>query len=69
LFLLRFALGDPAAIIAGEDATVEQIAAVRSKLGLDQPVLTRFVTWLSGILQGDLRMWRNRHKIKRFVSR
>jgi ABC-type microcin C transport system permease subunit YejB len=35
-FLLRLAPGDPAAIIAGEDATAEAIAAVRAKLGLDR---------------------------------
>ena len=35
-FLLRLAPGDPAAIIAGEDATAVQIAAVRAKLGLDR---------------------------------
>src|SRR5204862_2394040 len=37
-FLLRFAPGDPAAIIAGEDATTEAIEAVRAKLGLDRPM-------------------------------
>lgn len=52
-FLLRFAPGDPAAIIAGEDATVEHIAAVRSKLGLDRPVLEQFALWVLGMLQGD----------------
>jgi peptide/nickel transport system permease protein len=52
-FLLRFAPGDPAAIIAGDDATVEQIAAVRAKLGLDRPVLEQFGLWLWGMLQGD----------------
>ena len=52
-FLLRFAPGDPAAIIAGEDATVEHIAAVRAKLGLDRPVLEQFGIWIWGMLQGD----------------
>ena len=52
-FLLRLAPGDPAAIIAGEDATVEAIAAVRAKLGLDRPVLEQFVLWLAGLSQGD----------------
>lgn len=52
-FLLRFAPGDPAAIIAGEDATAAQIAAVRAKLGLDRPVLEQFILWLGGMLQGD----------------
>jgi peptide/nickel transport system permease protein len=52
-FLLRFAPGDPAAIIAGEDATAAQIAAVRAKLGLDRPILEQFLVWLGGMLQGD----------------
>ena len=53
-FLLRFAPGDPAAIIAGEDATNEAIAAVRAKLGLDRPMVEQFVVWVWGLLQGDL---------------
>jgi len=52
-FLLRLAPGDPAAIIAGEDATAAQIAAVRGMLGLDRPILEQFVVWLGGMLQGD----------------
>jgi peptide/nickel transport system permease protein len=52
-FLLRLAPGDPATIIAGEDATAATIAAVRSKLGLDRPVLEQFVVWVGGILRGD----------------
>ncbi len=52
-FLLRIAPGDPAAIIAGEDATAEAIEAVRAKLGLDRPVLEQFVLWTWGLLQGD----------------
>jgi peptide/nickel transport system permease protein len=52
-FLLRLAPGDPAAIIAGEDATADAIAAVRAKLGLDRPVLEQFVLWLSGLAHGD----------------
>ena len=52
-FLLRFAPGDPAAIIAGDDATVAQIAAIRAKLGLDRPVLEQFGIWVLGMLQGD----------------
>jgi peptide/nickel transport system permease protein len=53
-FLLRFAPGDPAAIIAGDDATSEAIAAVRAKLGLDRPVVEQFAIWLWSLLQGDL---------------
>src|SRR3982074_1296847 len=53
-FLLRLAPGDPAAIIAGDDATTESIAAVRAKLGLDRPVVEQFAVWLWGLLHGDL---------------
>ena len=53
-FLLRFAPGDPAAIIAGDDATAESIAAVRAKLGLDRPVVEQFAVWLWGLLHGDM---------------
>jgi len=53
-FLLRLAPGDPAAIIAGDDATAESIALVREKLGLDRPVLEQFALWLGRLFQGDL---------------
>src|SRR5260370_23920155 len=53
-FLLRLAPGDPAAIIAGDDATAESIAAVRARLGLDRPVVEQFAVWLWGLLHGDL---------------
>src|SRR5262245_10980815 len=52
-FLLRLAPGDPVAIIAGDDATVEQLAAVRRNLGLDRPILEQFALWVLGMLQGD----------------
>jgi peptide/nickel transport system permease protein len=41
-------------IIAGDLATTEQIERIRTQLGLDQPLLTQFVTWLGRVLQGDL---------------
>jgi peptide/nickel transport system permease protein len=52
-FLLRLAPGDPVAIIAGDDATAEQLGAVRGRLGLDRPILEQFALWVLGILQGD----------------
>jgi peptide/nickel transport system permease protein len=52
--MLRLTPGDPAAIIAGEDATSEAIAAVRAKLGLDRPLVEQFVVWLWALLQGDM---------------
>ncbi|WP_128563556.1 ABC transporter permease [Methylobacterium crusticola] len=52
--LLRLAPGDPAAILAGDAATPEQIAAIRARLGLDQPMLEQFGGWLWRLLHGDL---------------
>src|SRR5215470_14350055 len=52
--LLYLTPGDPAAVIAGDIATVEDIERIRQKLGLDQPFLTRFWTWATAVLQGDL---------------
>src|SRR4051812_20363123 len=52
--ILHFAPGDPAALIAGDQATPEQIAAIRNKLGLDLPVYRQFFLWVGNVLQGDL---------------
>lgn len=52
--LLRLSPGDPAAILAGDAATPEMIAAIRADLGLDRPIWEQFATWLGQLLQGDL---------------
>ncbi|MBX5454558.1 MAG: ABC transporter permease [Acidobacteriia bacterium] len=52
--LLYIAPGDPAAVIAGDQASPEQIAHIRASLGLDRPFLVRFVDWVWRILHGDL---------------
>ena len=52
--LLYLAPGDPAAIIAGDLATADDIARIHRQLGLDEPFLLRFFSWLWGVLQGDL---------------
>lgn len=52
--LLDLAPGDPAALLAGEDATPEHIANIRQNLGLDQPFLSRFAHWIYAVGQGDL---------------
>lgn len=46
--------GDPAAVIAGEQATPEQIEMVRRDLHLDQPAITRYFIWMGDVLQGNL---------------
>ncbi len=52
--LLHLAPGDPAAIIAGDNATPENIAKIRASLGLDRPLLEQFSTWGWATLKGDL---------------
>ena len=52
--LLRLSPGDPAAILAGDAASAEQIARIRHGLGLDQPIPVQFGLWLSNVLAGDL---------------
>jgi peptide/nickel transport system permease protein len=53
-FLLRIAPGDPAAIIAGDDATSQDIENIRAKLGLDRPMFEQFGLWCWRLAQGDL---------------
>ncbi|MEM0908412.1 MAG: ABC transporter permease [Pseudomonadota bacterium] len=52
--LLHLSPGDPAAIIAGDNATPAQIDEIRKRLGLDDPLPVQFVRWAGGVLQGDL---------------
>ncbi|MDE2515488.1 MAG: ABC transporter permease [Rhodospirillales bacterium] len=52
--LLYLAPGDPAAVIAGDQASVADIARIRASLGLDRPFLVRFGSWLWHVLHGDL---------------
>lgn len=52
--LLYLSPGDPAAIIAGDLATEDDIARIREKLGLNQPYFLRFGTWVWAVLHGDL---------------
>ncbi|MBI3978006.1 MAG: ABC transporter permease [Chloroflexi bacterium] len=46
--------GDVAAIIGGDQASPEQIAAIRTKLGLDRPLYVQYLDWLSRVMRGDL---------------
>ena len=52
--LLRLTPGDPAAILAGDAANTEQIARIRTSLGLDRPILAQFGIWIGHLLQGNL---------------
>src|SRR5436190_12542260 len=52
--LLYIAPGDPAAIIAGDQASQADVEKIRQGLGLDRPFVVRFGEWVWNILQGDL---------------
>src|ERR1700716_1817581 len=52
--LLYIAPGDPAVMIAGDQATPEDVERIRQGLGLDRPFLVQFGSWLWHILHGDL---------------
>ncbi|MEJ5083096.1 MULTISPECIES: ABC transporter permease [unclassified Ochrobactrum] len=52
--LLRLTPGDPAAILAGDAATTEQLERIREAMGLNEPILTQYFTWMGKIMQGDL---------------
>ena len=52
--LLHLAPGDPAAIMAGDNASPESIMEIRRKLGLDEPLWRQLVVWLASLASGDL---------------
>ena len=52
--LLHLSPGDPAAIIAGDNATPAQIEAIRTSLGLNDPLHLQFGRWAVRVLNGDL---------------
>ncbi len=55
-FILLFMAGDPAIAIAGEGASGEVIAAIRSQYGFDRPLLVQYADWLMRALSGDFGM-------------
>jgi peptide/nickel transport system permease protein len=55
VFLATQALpGDPARAILGRSATPDSLAALRRQLHLNEPVLTQYLTWVTGLLHGNL---------------
>lgn len=51
---LRVLPGDVAQIIAGMNSTPEQVAEIRERLGLNEPIIAQYGAWIGGILRGDL---------------
>lgn len=52
--LVRLLPGDPAMLIAGDNASPEQIEAIRIRLGLHRPIVEQYLIWISSVIRGDL---------------
>ena len=52
--LMRVAPGDPAYAVLGDYATDDAVAALRTQMGLDKPIWSQYVTYMGGVLRGDL---------------
>lgn len=52
--MLRLSPGDPAAVIAGDYATAEDVQRIRERLGLSEPIPVQFWKWIGSLAQGDL---------------
>ena len=55
-FLLYWLPGDPAALMAGDNATPDSIAAIRAQLGTDRPIWVQYSSYLWGLVHGNLGM-------------
>ncbi len=53
-FIIQLVPGDPARVVLGVAASEENVAALRERLGLNEPVVTQYLTWLGGLLHGNL---------------
>lgn len=53
MLLIELTPGDPAIAYLGENATPEQIIAVREQMGIDRPIPVRYVDWLGDVMRGD----------------
>ncbi len=51
---IRLIPGDPALALAGQNATSEQVEALRARFGLDQPLISQYLTWVGHAVRGDL---------------
>src|SRR4051794_20890702 len=51
---LRLIPGDPALVLAGQNADPAAVAAIRQANGLDQPLVAQYLIWLGNVLRGDL---------------
>jgi peptide/nickel transport system permease protein/oligopeptide transport system permease protein len=67
--LVRLIPGDPAILIAGEDATPEVLAGIRVRLGLDRPLAEQYLRYLGGVVRADLgRSIRSKQPVAREIT-
>lgn len=59
---IRILPGDPARLVAGEDASAETVALVRAELGLDQPIVRQYLIYMGKLFQGDFGYSYRSHK-------
>jgi len=55
-FLMKLTPGDPVRMMAGPEASAEDLARIRHKLGLDRPLYIQYLTYVGGVVQGDFGM-------------
>lgn len=69
--ILSLAAGDPARLILGQEATVEEVEAKRIEMGLDKPILVQYVNYMKNLLQGDFgTSWYNDYDVlEEFLGR
>ena len=61
--------GDPAVVLAGDEATPQVVAEIRAELWLDRPLPVQYLHWIGRVLQGDLgRSWRTREPVLHLVE-
>lgn len=68
-FVMLYSIGDPAAAIAGDGASAEDIATIREARGFDRPIPVQYADWLGQIVRGDLgESIQNRGTVAHLVS-
>ena len=61
--------GDPAAFMLGVGARPDTIAALRQEMGLDQPLVIRYLDWVTGLLRGDFgQSWTYKTPVSELIS-
>lgn len=67
--IIRWIPGDPAVLMAGPNATPEQVQSLRTLFGLDKPILQQYAIWLGQVLKGDLGVsYINNYPVIKFIT-